>query len=296
MKKSILAVLILSSPILFAQKIKVEEGNEKFSTGSQNAASATIYEADVDFVIKEWKKVLKEYKYEKVKDDNNEVFGDNITIKEWGNNPADFYTKFVEDKKAKTIKMSTAVDLGGAYVKSSDNSDKYKFLEKMTKEFAIKMSKAPIEDKLNDANKTLSKEEGRLKDLEKDKKNLQDDVVDYKNKINKAEKEVIVKEAELEKKKGEVKVQKKVVDASSDAVSEQAKSAKKIYDKLEGQQKDLEKDIKDLNNDIKNYKEKIEKAEKDIKTNEENQEKKKKEIEEAKKAVADIKKKLESID
>lgn len=280
---------------LHAQRITVNETTEKFSSGSQNAVSTTIMEADLNDVISEWKKVLKDYKHEKVKDESNEVFGDNILISDWGNNPVDFYTKFEENKKVKTIKMSTAVDLGGMYVKSSEHADKYKLLDKMTREFAIKMSREPIEKKLHAAEKELSKLEEKQKDLEKDNKDLHEDITNYNAKIAKAEKELVSKEADIRKKKAEVDVQKKVVDASSGAVSEQAKSSKKIYDKLEDQLKDLENDKKNLNNDVADYKEKIKKAEKDIKTNEEEQVKKKQEIEVAKKTRDDIKTKLDSI-
>lgn len=277
----------------FSQSISVKDGNERFSTGSQPAAITTITENNLDEVISEWKKVLKDFKNEKVKDNNNEVFGDNITIKEWGNNPVDIYTKFEENKASKTIRMAVAVDLGGAYLNPS--SDKYKFIEKLTKDFAVKMTKAPLADVLKNSEKVLAKMEDEKKDLEKDKKNLQEDIVSYKNKIAKAEKEVTVKEGEIAKKKGEVDVQKKVVDASSGAVNEQAKSSKKILEKLEDQLKDLEKDKKNLKGDIEDYNSKIKKAEQDIVKNDESQVRKKEVIENQKKAIAENKKKLDSV-
>lgn len=294
MKKIITCICFFTLSVS-AQKISVSETTEKFSTGSQNAVTTTIMEAKLDDVISEWKKVLKDFKHEKVKEDNNEVFGDNILIKDWGTNTADFYTKFEENKKDKTIKMSTAVDLGGMYMKGGEHADKVKFVEKITKEFAIKMTKEPIEERLKDAEKEVAKQEDKLKDLEKDNKNLHDDIKNYNEKITKAEKELVGKEAEIKKKEAEVNVQKKVVSASSDAVSEQAKSSKKILEKLEDQLKDLQKEAKDLKNDIEDYKEKIKKAEKDIKTNEEDQKKKKEEIETAKKNRDEVKKKLDSI-
>ena len=84
-------ILAFFSP---AQSISTSEGNEKFSSGSQNAVITTIYENSLDNVISGWKKILKDYKHEKVKEHDNEIFGDNILIKDWGNNPVDFYTKF----------------------------------------------------------------------------------------------------------------------------------------------------------------------------------------------------------
>lgn len=278
-----------------SQTIDVKDGHGKFSSGSHDAVTSVIYENKVSEVIHEWKKVMKDFKHEKVKDSDGEVFGDNILIKDWGNNPVDIYAKFEENDKEKTIKMSVAVDLGGTYLNSSDK-DKHRYMEKMVKEFSVKMTKAPIEEQLKDSQKTEEKLEDKLKDLEKDKKDKQEDIENYKNKIIKGEKEVIEKNAALEKKKDEVKTQKKVVDASKDAVSEQAKSSKKILNKLEDQQNELEKDIKDLKKDNEDYKDKIKKAEKDIKENEEEQVKKKKEIEDQKKLTAEIKKKLDKVD
>lgn len=295
MKINFTCILLSLSAGISAQTIDVKDGHGKFSSGSHDAVTSVIYENKMSEVIHEWKKVMKDFKHEKVKDSDGEVFGDNILIKDWGNNPVDIYAKFDENEKEKTIKMSVAVDLGGTYLNSSDK-DKHRYMEKMVKEFSVKMTKAPIEEQLKDSKKAEEKLEDKLKDLEKDKKDKQDDIENYKNKIVKGEKEVIEKNAALEKKKDEVKTQKKVVDASKDAVSEQAKSSKKILNKLEDQQNDLEKDIKDLKKDNEDYKDKIKKAEKDIKENEEDQVKKKKEIEDQKKLTAEIKKKLDKVD
>ncbi len=294
MKKLLTVSSICFAGLAFSQSISVKDGNEKFSTGSQYALTTTIYENNADDAVSEWKKVLKDFKYEKVKDSDNEVFGDNILIKDWGNNPVDIYTKFEEDKKAKTVKMSTAVDLGGTYLTSADK-DKTKLIEKMMKEFAIKMTKEPITAAVKVAERAQEKLEDDQKDLEKDNKNLKEDIEEYKKKITKAEKEVVEKDKEIEKKKEEVHIQKKVVDASSGAVSEQAKSSKKILEKLEDQLKDLEKDKKNSKEDIEDNKKKIKKAEEDIKKNEEAQTKKKTEIDNQKKVVADVKKKLDAV-
>jgi len=295
MKKIFTFSAICIAGFAFSQSLNTKETNEKFSTGSQNAIVTTIHENNANDVISEWKSVLKDFKNEKVKENDNEVFGDNILIKDWGNNPVDFYTKFEEDKKAKTVKMSVAVDLGGSYLSSSADKDKFKFVEKMVKDFAVKITKEPILAAVKASEKQLEKLQDNQKNLEKDNKNLKEDIENYKKKITKAEKEIVERDAEIEKKKAEVKVQKKVVDASSDAVSEQAKSSKKILEKLEDQLKDLEKDKKNSKEDIEDNKKKITKDEKEIKTNEEDQVKKKDEIEAQIKVVNDTKKKLDAI-
>jgi hypothetical protein len=297
MKTALVLAASLATLAASAQRIELREGSEKFSTGSQNAISTTIYANNQDDVQSAWKSLMKDYKNEKVKSDKNEVFGDNILIKEFGNNPADVYATFEENKKEMTVKMHVAFDLGGAYLtSSSENKDKYKEAEKIVKDFAVKMTKVPLQEKAKDAEKLQLKLEDEQKDLEKDNKNLKGDIEDNKGKIAKAEKEIKVKEVELEKKKTEIEIQKKVVDASSGAVSEQAKASKKIHEKLMDQEKDIQKDIKGLKSDIESCNSKIKKAEDDIKKNESDQEKKKAEISKQKDVVSEAKKNVDKVD
>ncbi len=215
MKKQILTAALITLAITAnAQRIEIRESNEKFSTGSQNALTTTIYENDKDNVEDKWKSLLKNYKNEKVKGSKKELFGDNVEVKEMGNNPVDIYTTFEEDKKAKTVTMHVGVDLGGAYLKSGDQKDKYDAMEKIIKEFAIKLTLAPLADKVKDSEKALTKIEDAQKDLEKDNKNLKSDIETYKEKIKKAEDDIKTNESNQIKKKSEIEVQKKVVEES----------------------------------------------------------------------------------
>lgn len=56
-----------------------ERGHGKFSSGLHYAVNSVIYENKVSEVVHEWKKVMKDFKHEKVKDSDGEVFGDNIS-------------------------------------------------------------------------------------------------------------------------------------------------------------------------------------------------------------------------
>jgi hypothetical protein len=222
MKKIILtlsAFVALTS--VKAQKISVKDGSEKFSNGSHNAYTTTIYETSKDDVESKWKSYLKDFKHEKVKSDNGEIFGDNVLIKDWGNNTVDIYTKFEEDKTAKTVTMHVAFDLGGAYLTGSDGN-KHQSAQKMIKEFAVKTTKESMGDKVKEQEKVLGKLEDNQKDLEKDNKNSKSDIESYKEKIKKAESDIQKNEADQTKKKSEIEAQKKVVE-----------EAKKIMDKVD---------------------------------------------------------------
>lgn len=212
MKKIAVALFILSSATAFSQEIRVKEGSESFSSGNNNALIVTIYDRSKDDVMSEWKSKLNNFKDEKVSKKGDEIFGDNVLIKDWGNNPVDIYSKFNEDKDKKMITMSIAVDLGGAFLKSSSDKDKFTYMEKLVKEFAVKMTKEGIEDKWKAASSVLSKLEDNQKDLESKNSSLKKDIENYKDKIKKAEDDVKTNEADQVKKKAEIEAQKKVVD------------------------------------------------------------------------------------
>jgi len=194
-----------------AQKISVKDGSERFANGSHNAYTTFIYEINKDDAESKWKSFLKDFKNEKVKSEKGEIVGDNVLIKDWGNNPVDVYATFEEDKKTKVVIMHVAFDLGGAYLTGSDG-DKHKMAEKLIKEFAIKTTKEALEDKVKDQEKALSKLEDNQKELEKDNKNAKSDIESYKEKIKKSEDDINKNEADQTKKKAEIEAQKKVVE------------------------------------------------------------------------------------
>lgn len=288
--------VLLSAVFVKAQKISVSTTSEKFSTGKQDAIMANVYEADIDKVVEAWKDFLKNFKNEKVKGSKSEVIGDNVLFTDWGNNTVDVYAVFKEQKKDKSIEVIVAFDLGGAYLNSSTDSDKFQKAKKMLQEFAAKTTKDALTNLIKDEEKAQSKFEDKEAKLEKENKSLNEDIKEYEQKITKNQKALIKNESDINQKKREVDAQKKVVDASSGAVSEQAKSSQKIYDKLESQLKDLEKEKKDLNNEIEDYREKIKKAEKEIKENEEEQKTNKENIAAQKSKIEGLNEKLKKVD
>ena len=204
--------------LMNAQKISVKDGSENFSSGSHNAYTTTLYQISKDDVESKWKSFLKDFKNEKVRSEKGEIFGDNIVIKDWGNNPVDIYTSFEEDTKAKKVVMHVAFDLGGTYLTGAEK-DKHHSAEKLIKEFAVKTTKESMADKLKDLEKVYNKLVENQKDLEKDNKDYKSDIENYKAKIKKAEDDITKNEAEQVKKKTEIEAQKKVVDDAKNVMN-----------------------------------------------------------------------------
>lgn len=195
----------------FSQEIKVKLSSGSFSSGSAPCFETKIFNNSMSEVKDKWKEVLKDFKNEKVKQSGNEIFGDNILIKDWGNNPVDIYTTF-DEKSDKSIEMKVAVDLGnGNYLKDNDK-DKSKFIEKLIQEFAVKMSIEPIEKQIKEQNKLIADIEDKQKSLEKKNEGLKKDIENYKEKIKKAEEEIKNNEVEIEKNKQELTTQQKVLE------------------------------------------------------------------------------------
>ncbi|HKC67814.1 MAG TPA: hypothetical protein VKG26_06255 [Bacteroidia bacterium] len=213
MKKYILTIAVaISSLSFFAQDIKVKESNESFSNGGHNSLSVTLYVTDANMVEKEWKSKMKDFGYDKSSEKNNEYFFDNVTMKELGNNTLDVFSKVTEQKSEKTVTLTVAFDLGGAYLSSSEHKDKFEYVKKMMHDFAVKITKEDLDDQIKAAGKVLSTLQGKQSDLEKDNKGLADDITNYNQKIKKANEQIEQNKKDIETKKGEVAAQQKVVD------------------------------------------------------------------------------------
>jgi chromosome segregation ATPase len=213
MKKQILTIAVaISSLQFFAQDIRVRESNESFSNGNHNALSVTIYVTDAGTVEKEWKSQMKDLGYDKSNDKKGEYFFDNVVVKQWGNNSMDVYSKAVEQKGEKSVTLTAAFDLGGAYLSSSEHKDKFEYMKKTMHDFAVKISKEELDGQIKSAGKVLSNIQDKQAGLEKDNKGLADDITNYNQKIKKANEQIEQNKKDIETKKGEATAQQKVVE------------------------------------------------------------------------------------
>ena len=208
MKKGILSILSICFVLsLSAQKTKVNEKRENIGDGVNNALVVTIYSADVDDAVKEWKKKMKKAKA-KISG-KNEIFADNADLPYISDNLIDVYAKF--DQKDEDVYMVVAYDLGGAFLNSSEHKTQYKAAEKMIYDFAVEISKLCIGDNLGDAEKELKTMNKDLDRLKSDNEGLHKDIQRYEEQIEKAKKEVEDNVKDQENKVKEIEEQQKTV-------------------------------------------------------------------------------------
>jgi hypothetical protein len=179
------AILFASITATFAQrKIKVEERNESFLNGNHNSLVVNIYEANQDLIEKEWKKFMKDYNA-KVST-KKEVFADDAMIKELSPNTVDVYAR-VEKNSEGDFNLIVAIDLGGIYLSSSTNSDKYNVAEELVYKFAVQTTKEAIKGQIKSENNILDDLIKSSENLVRENENLKKDIEDYETKILRAQ-------------------------------------------------------------------------------------------------------------
>ena len=221
-KHILLAAGLLAGSIVpvAAQKvsIKVNESNEHIGGNKNPSLVVSIYDASPDEVASKWKSLMKDYKAKVSTKD--EVFADNAVISSInGNNTIDIYAK-AEKVKDDETRLTVAFDLGGAFLSSSNDKDKFNEAKKIVNDFAIKTTKEAIAGQRKAAEKVLGNLQDDQHDLEKEQNKLNSNIEDYKAKIEDYNKRIKEAQDDLgknktsqEKKKGEVDAQKKVVEA-----------------------------------------------------------------------------------
>lgn len=213
MKKVVLTALSICFSIgLFAQdvkKLEVRESNEKIGSGNNNALTVMIYLEDVDRIEKAWKSKLKDMGG-KIST-KNDIFADDCETKAMGKNTFDVYSR-AELVKGEGVRLVIGVDLGGAYLSSSQHSEQFKVFKSIVYEFAVSVMKDKVGDELKEQEKILSGMQSAQKDLEEDNKDLKSDIEDYKKKIQEAESNIKKNEENQAKKKEEIATQTKVVE------------------------------------------------------------------------------------
>ena len=218
MKHIITLTFILISLSSFAQKIKTAESTEHIGGNKNPALVVTIYDATPEDVESKWKSLMKSYKGKMSTSEG--VFADNAVISSInGNNTIDVYAKAEKIKDGET-KLTVAFDLGGAFLSSSNNKDKFNEAKRIVNDFAVKTTKEAIAGQRKAAERLLAALSDDQHDLEKRQEKLNSNVEDYKVKIEdynkhikEAQDELAKNKTDQEKKKAEVEAQKKAVDA-----------------------------------------------------------------------------------
>ncbi len=210
--------LLLFSQAAFSQfSIAVEEGEMNMSQGTNNALYMNLTKVNQKDLEKAWTKYMKDFKGGKTKRNKKtkEIFSDNMALKKLSSNTIDVYAKSTS-KGDDAIQLAVWFDMGGAYLNSKMHAEAYAEAEKMLQDFALSVSKAMVEEILDNEKKKLSKLQGDLKDLGKQKKGYEDDIAKCEKKIEEAKQKIEQNGKDQGAKESEIKAQEEVVKKVKD--------------------------------------------------------------------------------
>ena len=189
--------------------IQISEKSLNFQDGNYNCFVATIYESDKKEVEKLWKKQIKDM-HANVSSQKGEMKGDDAKIKSMGENTFDIYSIVTE--KDKSIELAVAIDLGGAFLSSSQHSDKAKIISTLVLDFAIKTTKEGIGKIIKKEKKILEALSKEFSDLEGQKIKLEKNIENWEKDIEQSKKDILQNEQDQKLKQKEISEQDKIVD------------------------------------------------------------------------------------
>jgi len=137
--------------------ISVEEATEKMSQGYNPGLKVFIPDAQKKDVDRDFAKYMKEFNA-KGKLNKSEYFFDNATIKQFGNNPVDVYS--ITTQKDKGTQLEVFFDLGGGYLNSKDDGDKFEIAQRMIHDFAKEEARNAVQNQIAIA---LKVQQGNMK-------------------------------------------------------------------------------------------------------------------------------------
>lgn len=208
MKKILtLAIIFLLSGNFYAQKISVKQRNETIGNGNNPALVATIFEADVSTIEKEWKSLMKSHDAKMTM--GGEILADNARFKEF-ENTCDVYCR-IKNVSDTEKELMVAVDMGGAFL-SGKHPAQQKKIENMMYDFAVRLTKDAIAVQVKEAEKIQKRMIKDQENLEDDKKQMLKDIENYKTKIADRENSIIENTKFQETKKAEIASQNKLVE------------------------------------------------------------------------------------
>jgi hypothetical protein len=207
---TLMAVLFLGMTNGLLSQDAVER-KTSMSLGPQNAYYVEIPGASKKLAQKTFEEMIKEYGKIKENGKAKEYFmmATKIPVVN-GSSPVDLYAKFDEGKDMATVYVF--VDLGGAFVNSSDHPSQSAALKQLLYDYFIAVRKKVVAEELKNEEKSLSGLEKDLRKLKDKNEGYHKDIEKAKQKILEAEKNIETNVVEQENKNKEIDTQKVVVE------------------------------------------------------------------------------------
>jgi hypothetical protein len=185
-KTFFLLFALICSAFAFSQELEISESNYTFSVGNKPAVMLSIPFATKEQVEDALKSFMKDWgKHKTHKDEHTVLIGSSKAV---GDKTFDAYAVITE-KKGEQFSIQFGIDLGGAFLNKKDHPEQFAVWSKLLKDFGLKTVTSIINNELDAANQVQNK-------FISEQKQLENDIKDYQNDIEKMKKEIVDNEKE----------------------------------------------------------------------------------------------------
>jgi hypothetical protein len=190
--------------------IKVEERTEKMSQGYNHCMQVLIPHAQQKDVEHDFAKFMKEYNA-KGNQTKGEYLFDNAAMKQLSDNPVNVYSAASQQKDG--VQFRVFFDLGGAYLNSKDQSEKFEIAERMIHDFAKQETRAALQNQIDAATKIQHQKTKEQDDMVQQDSVLHKKILDAQLIIKQSEDAIKLNEEKQITKQQEIIQQQKILDA-----------------------------------------------------------------------------------
>jgi hypothetical protein len=198
MKKYLFLFLTVACLPAMAQKISVYPVNEAVGMGINSAYTVDIFENTTGNVKTEWKKTMNFYKADNI-GGKKQVVAEKVRMPMLSPNPVNVYA-LIQEVGPMHVKFSVGFMVDSTFV-GPTQKEQDETVRKLVYDFAYKTTQKGIQDQINTEQKEYNKLVKQHAALEEDSISLKESIVDYRNRIKKAETALQVNAKKREDKK-----------------------------------------------------------------------------------------------
>jgi hypothetical protein len=207
--KKILSLSAICLSLTSFSQVGVKETNVNID-GGKNGFEIEIPYADKKTTEKELKELFKSWKG-KFDDKKGIMKSDDCKNKNMGENTFDVFGTVIENGEDGS-KALIAVDLGGAYLSSSEHASQFNIMEGILKSWGIKTAQVFVGEILQTEESLLKDKSKELENLLKEQEQMEKENEDFKKKIEDNDKAIEQAKKDQEEKKTEIKTQEGVIE------------------------------------------------------------------------------------
>ncbi|HYV95660.1 MAG TPA: hypothetical protein VE978_28055 [Chitinophagales bacterium] len=190
--------------------INVNEATEKMSQGYNHCLTVFIPDVRQKDVEHDFAKYMKQFDT-KADQTKGEYFFHNAVIKQLGDDPVDVYS--ITTQQQKGVQMEVFFNLGGVYLNSKDNTNRFEIAQRMIHDFARQEATIAVQNQIEDAQKVLGEKSREQSDLVRQNASLHKKIKDCEQTIKDSEEGIRQNEKKQTAKQKEIEDQQKVLEA-----------------------------------------------------------------------------------